>query len=307
MVRSPSSITGTGACPSQGLVDRSLRLGLDEIRDGSLTPVELVATLQRAGNRRQGLIAERDIPGEASWGPGATGTARWSGVRLAELLELAGVASGARHVAFVGADRSEESEPPQCFGGSIPLSKAASGETMLAFAMNGQPLPTVHGGPLRLVVPGYIGARSVKWLQRIELRRDPWDGYFQEVVYRLLTPDQSPGPGVGVALGEAGLNADVLDPADRATVAAGEVPLSGYAFAGGARGIVRVEFSGDGGQTWRQAELLEDQGRWAWRLWPRPGSETPSGRISSDPVRCRLRRSSCTRTHAAGLIPKETR
>ena len=133
----------------------------------------VTVTLQCAGNRRAGLIAIRDIPGEAPWGPGATGTASWSGVALADVLELAGPTAEAAHVGFLGADMCPEAKPPQLFGGSIPLDKAQRPEVLLAWAMNGEPLSAVHGAPLRVVVPGYIGARSVKWLERIELRSDP--------------------------------------------------------------------------------------------------------------------------------------
>jgi sulfite oxidase len=133
--------------------------------------------------------------------------------------------------------------------------------------MNGEPLPPVHGAPLRVVVPGYIGARSVKWLERIELRSAPWEGYFQHVVYRLLPEDGTPRPGAGMPLGLVALNADVLTPADGETVAAGPVEVRGHAFAGGERHVARVDVSLDGGATWSQAELLEDLGRWAWRQW----------------------------------------
>ena len=111
-----------------------------------------------------------------------------------------------RHVGFEGADVSPEAKPPQPFGGSIPLAKARRPEVLLAWAMNGEPLPVVHGAPLRVVVPGYIGARSVKWLERIEVRSEPWQGYFQEVVYRLLPEDGTPGPGAGMPLGLVALN-----------------------------------------------------------------------------------------------------
>jgi sulfite oxidase len=162
-----------------GLLERPLVLSLRDLRDGRFAERELVATLQCAGNRRRDLIAIRDIPGEAPWGPGATGTASWRGVSLADILAAAGATSAAQHIAFVGADRSEETQPPQQFGASIPFAKALSDEVLLAYEMNGEPLPPVHGAPLRVVVAGYIGARSVKWLQQIELRREPWDGYFQ--------------------------------------------------------------------------------------------------------------------------------
>ena len=133
--------------------------------------------------------------------------------------------------------------------------------------MNGEPLPPVHGAPLRVVVPGYIGARSVKWLERIEVRSRPWDGYFQHVAYRLLPEDGTPGPGAGMPLGLVALNADVLSPADGETVAAGPVEVRGYAFAGGERHVARVDVSLDGGASWSQAELLDDLGPWAWRHW----------------------------------------
>jgi sulfite oxidase len=118
-----------------------------------------------------------------------------------------------------------------------------------------------------VVVPGYVGARSVKWLERIELRSAPWEGYFQRVAYRLLPEDGTPGPGEGMPLGLVALNADILAPADGETVAAGSVEVRGYAFAGGERHVSRVDVSLDGGATWSQAELLEDLGRWAWRQW----------------------------------------
>ena len=250
-----------------GLVRQELSLGLHDLQGDRFDRADVVATLQCAGNRRSGLIEVRDIPGEAPWGPGATGTAHWRGVALREILTHAGPLPEATHVAFIGADISEEAEPTQLYGASIPLEKALGHEVLLADEMNSQPLTPVHGGPVRAIVPGYIGARSVKWLRRIELRHEPCDGYFQETSYRLLAPDQQPGPGIGMALQEIALNADFLYPDDQATVRAGTTTLGGYAFAGGERTISRVDISPDGGQTWSQAELLEDQGPWAWRLW----------------------------------------
>ena len=250
-----------------GHVDQPLALTLEELLDGRFEEHEVVATLQCAGNRRADLIAVRDIPGEAPWGPGATGTATWHGVRLADVLDTAGVGPTVEHVAFVGVDRSEEATPPQRFGASIPLAKALAQEVLLAHAMNGEPLQPLHGAPLRVVVPGYIGARSVKWLERIELRSEPWDGYFQDTAYRLLAANESPGPGIGTALGEVNLNTAILLPEEEARITAGAVELRGYAFTGAGRGISRVEVSMDRGSTWVRAELLDDQGPWAWRLW----------------------------------------
>ena len=158
-----------------GLVERELDLSLSTLKE-AFREREVVATLQCAGNRRAGLIAIRDIPGEAPWGPGATGTARWAGVALADVLALAGPLRDAAHVGFDGADMCPEAKPAQRFGGSIPLDKARRPEVLLAWAMNGEPLAPVHGAPVRVVVPGYIGARSVKWLERIEVRAEPWHG-----------------------------------------------------------------------------------------------------------------------------------
>ncbi len=269
-------VRGHGAVPEidasawrlrvHGAVDRALDLSLETLRE-AFKEREVIATLQCAGNRRAGLIAIREIAGEAPWGPGATGTATWAGVALADVLALAGPRGGAAHVGFAGADLCPEAKPAQHFGGSIPLDKARRPEVLLAWSMNGEPLAPVHGAPLRVVVPGYIGARSVKWLERIEVRSRPWRGYFQHVVYRLLPEDQTPGPGVGMPLGLVALNADVLSPADGETVAAGPVEVRGYAFAGGERHVARVDVSLDGGAHWSQAELLEDLGPWAWRHW----------------------------------------
>src|ERR1700722_18763980 len=198
-------VRGHGAVPEidpvawrlrvHGAVDRELELSLDTLRE-ALPEREVTATLQCAGNRRAGLIAIRDIPGEAPWGPGATGTATWTGVALADVLALAGPVAEAAHVGFEGADLCKEAKPAQRFGGSIPFEKACRPEVLLAWAMNGEPLPPAHGAPRRVLVPGYIGARSVKWLERIEDRSAPWQGYFQQVVYRLLPEDGLPGPGV---------------------------------------------------------------------------------------------------------------
>jgi sulfite oxidase len=249
-----------------GEVDRPLELSFTTLKE-AFRERTVTATLQCAGNRRRGLMAIRDIPGESPWGPGATGTATWTGVSLADVVALAGPKPGAAHVGFEGADVCPETPQQERFGGSIPLDKACRPEVLLAYGMNGEPLPPVHGAPLRAVVPGYIGARSVKWVDRVEVRSTPWPGYYQHVAYRLLPEDGTPGPGEGMPLGLVALNSDVLSPADGATVSAGPVDIRGYAFAGGERHIVRVDVSVDGEATWRHAELLEDLGPWAWRHW----------------------------------------
>lgn len=252
-----------------GLVEQELELSLAELK-ARFAGHEVIATMQCAGNRRTGFLAVRDIPGEAPWGPGATGNAVWLGARLRDVLAVAGPRAEVEHVAFLGADTSEEPDPPEPFGASIPRHKATAGEVLLAWSMNGEPLPSVHGSPLRAVVPGYTGARSVKWLERITARSEPSDNHFQAKTYLLLPPEadpENPPPGEGVPLGAVAVNADFVAPDDGATVPAGALRVSGYALAGDDRRIVRVDVSTDGGVSWRQADLLDQQSPWSWRLW----------------------------------------
>jgi sulfite oxidase len=207
-----------------------------------------------------------DLPGETPWGPGATGTARWTGVRLADVLREVGADPDATDVAFAGADRPEETDGAP-YEVSVPLEKALAPEVLLAWTMNDEPLPPEHGAPVRVVVPGWIGARSVKWLERVTVQDEPSRGHYQAVAYRLLPADASPARGRGVALGPIAVNADVLSPPDGAEVPAGPVRVSGYALAGGDRTVVRVDVSTDDGATWSEAELEPQASRWSWRHW----------------------------------------
>jgi sulfite oxidase len=191
-------------------------------------------------------------------------------VSLADVLADAGLQADARYVEFVGADISQEAVPPQCFGASIRRRKALAGEVLLAWGMNGEPLPAAHGAPLRVVVPGYIGARSVKWLQRIVARSTPSENFFQAQTYRLLPADADADAGLrgaGIPLGAVAVNSDFLTPADGAVVDAGTLEVDGYAFAGDDRHIVRVDVSTNRGRDWCQADLLDAASRWAWRRW----------------------------------------
>jgi sulfite oxidase len=151
----------------QGLVAKPLSLSFAE-QTGAFRHHRIVATLQCAGNRRAQFNEVREIAGEDPWGSGATSTAEWLGVQLADVLEAAGARrDGGLHVAFTAPDVSALACPAQPFGGSIPVEKARSGDVLLVWGMNDQLLPRIHGGPVRVLVPGYIGARSVKWVNAI--------------------------------------------------------------------------------------------------------------------------------------------
>jgi sulfite oxidase len=234
-----------------GLVRTPLQLSLEDLKR-SFPETTVAATLVCAGNRRAELASVRPIPGETPWGAGAIGNAEWSGVRLRDVLAAAGFAETAEHVAFAGHDATPEAPD---FGGSIPLAQALAADVLLAYAMNGEPLPAEHGFPLRVVVPGYIGARSVKWLASVRVQEEPSSNYFQAKGYRLLPED--------VPLAELSLNSVLC----RARVAGRIAHVQGYAVAGGDAVVERVEISPDGGATWLDATLTPESTPGSWRLW----------------------------------------
>ena len=260
-----------------GLVANPLELSLEEIKGFPRT--ELGATLYCAGNRRAELMEKGPIPGKVAWETGAAGNARWGGVLLRDVLRGAGVGDEARHAAFTGLDRDVEAGTGEPFGGSVPVERATADDVLLAYEMNGRPLAPEHGFPLRVVVGGYVGARSVKWLSEITLRAEPSDNYYQAVEYKLFPPHvtaENADHSEGEMLGEIPLNAVIWAPKDGETLPRGPVAVRGYAIAGGDRHVARVEVSADGGATWTEATLTEGDGPASWRLWeavvePGPG------------------------------------
>jgi sulfite oxidase len=252
-----------------GMVERPLELSLDELRENF--PITAVpATLQCAGSRRDELTSVRPIPGELPWGAEPIGTTLWGGVPLRDVLQAAGVATGAAHVAFVGLDEIQKNDQKFGFGGSLPLAKALSAEVLLAYEMHGEPLSAAHGFPLRLVVPGYIGARSVKWLASIHVQDSPSQNYYQTHAYKLFPDSIDAGNVVwekGQTLAEIPLNAVICQPQQGAVLAAGPQTIRGYALASAGHEMERVELSIDEGTTWTEATLLEPEHRWTWRFW----------------------------------------
>lgn len=251
-----------------GLVERPLLLSLKELRE-SFAYRSVAATLQCAGNRRLDLMAVAPVEGEVPWDSEAISTAVWGGVALGDVLRAAGIDPAARHAAFTGLDEVEREETLVGFGGSVPLAKALHPDTLLAFEMNGEPLPLVHGFPLRAVVPGYLGARSVKWLADITLQEDPSHNYFQTHAYRLFPASVSAENVVweeGQILGDQAVTSAICAPLDGEPVAAGRLTVRGYAFAG-ERCVTRVELSLDGGATWAQAGFESAPAPGVWALW----------------------------------------
>ena len=252
-----------------GLVSRPAQFSLNELTAGF--PQQTVdATLVCAGLRRAEFLALGPLPGELPWGPEPVSTGQWTGVALDEVLRAVGVQHEARYVEFIGLDRVEREGRRFGFGGSIDLDKAMSGEVLLAAGLNGAPLPPVHGFPIRAVVPGWIGARSVKWLGRITLLAEPSGNYFQSKAYRTqreVDPERPRDVSAGDPLGEVPLNALVVEPTADAVVEAGRVTVRGWAMGSANRPLVSVEVSTDGGRDWHQARITVPGAAWTWSFW----------------------------------------
>jgi len=252
-----------------GSVRQTLSLSLDEIRD-RFPKRTVPATLLCAGYRRRELLSVAPIPDEIPWGGEAIGNASWSGASLRDVLRAAGGDPTARHAAFTGLDEIEVEEGSTEFGGSIPIEKAKAPEVLLAYEMNGEPLSPLHGFPLRLVVPGYVGARSVKWLSTITLQAHPSTNYFQKNAYRLARTDDPSGAleeDGRAPLGAFPVNAFICTPREGESVVASPVQVEGYALTGGGGTVESVELSADGGRRWMTAELLGKPRPWVWRFW----------------------------------------
>jgi len=246
-----------------GEVDKAWTFSLREL--AKLPVHSVVNTLECAGNGR-GLYRPQ-VPG-IQWQKGAVGTARFSGPRLADILQRAGVKSSGKHVMFRGLDEVPGKVPP--FIRSIPIEKALDSDTLIATHMNGAPLTKHHGFPARALVPGWIGAASCKWLAEIKILESEFVGNFMSPGYRF--PNQVIKPGDSVKPEDThvvtGLNVKsvISGPLDGSSLKSGKVTVHGAAWAGEAD-IVKVEISIDGGSTWNPATLGHEQSRYAWRLW----------------------------------------
>ncbi len=247
-----------------GLVERPMSLSLDDLR--SRPAVEAVVTMECAGNGR--ALVEPHVVSQP-WLLEAVGTARWRGVPVALLLEEAGVRDGAIEAVFTGLDRGVDGGEEQAYERSVSVDELMAGEALLAHEVNGVPLPPQHGFPLRLVVPGWYGMTSVKWLSRITLVDEPFDGYQQRHSYRVRQEEDEDGAAITrIAPRSLMVPPGIPDFLSRARIVdAGSCEIVGRAWSGGTE-IAGVEISTDGGETWVAAELGEPAlGRWAWRSW----------------------------------------
>jgi len=261
-----------------GEVRQPLCLSLDELRS-RYSLVSRPVTIQCAGFRRNELIRVKPIPGELAWNDEPVATAEWGGIRLADLLEAAGPTDGARHVWFEGGDLVEREGRRFGFGGSVSLSEAEACDVILAFEMNGEALTAEHGWPLRAVVPNVIGARSVKWLTRIEVRGSESDNYFQERAYKLIDDVGAPPEiwRVAPALSQLPVNSVLCRPRSGERLRDGLVDVRGYAWGGGPGGIRSVDISTSAGAEWQPARLSDRILPGCWRHWAAQ-LELPVGR-----------------------------
>lgn len=250
----------------EGLVEHPCEISYEDLL--AMPSRTVVMTLECAGNSRIFLSPK---VGGLQWELGAVGCAEWTGVPLAAVLERAGVHTGAVEVVLEGADSGEIKKEPQSpgkihFARSLPLDKALQPEVILAWQMNGAPLPPSHGFPVRAIVPGWYGMASVKWLRRIIVTDRIFCGYFQTSDYTFW--DQRDGlPIQLLPVTEVEIKAQIARPALRELVPADSIYRVYGAAWGGESTVVKVEVSDDGGRNWKSAQLLGEPVAYAWRLW----------------------------------------
>ena len=247
--------------------------------------VTITATLQCSGNRRRHMTQEARSTSGLQWDIGAISTAEWTGVRLRDVLADVGFPvddwpeDEAKHAQFMGAE---------AYAASIPIDKAVDrrGDVLIAYEMNGVPLPPDHGYPLRIIVPGTVAARSVKWVNRITVSDEESTSQWQRRDYKCFGPNEGTNPNWEAArsIQETPVQSAITSLYDISSHSEKDrkllqvygleedtVVLEGYCFAGGGREIVRVDISANDGRTWSQAELLENDHKghkyWAWKRW----------------------------------------
>jgi sulfane dehydrogenase subunit SoxC len=258
----PETDDATWSVSIGGLVREPLELSMADLR--SRPSVTIAVTMECAGNGRA-LLSPRPI--SQPWLGEAVGTAEWTGTPLRPLVEEAGPLDEAVELVFGGADRGVQKEIEHDYERSLPIADAVRDEVLLAYKMNGAPLPPQHGFPLRLVVPGWYGMTSVKWLTRITAVGEPFEG-FQQLAYRYRQQPEDDGtPVTRMDPRSLMIPPGIPDFMTRSRIVdAGYHVLRGRAWSGWGP-IERVEVSADGGSTWATAELGDALSPHAWRSW----------------------------------------
>ena len=240
-----------------GAVKQPLSLSIERLHN---LPKAIVSnTLECSGNSRS--LLEKKAPGN-SWTVGGVGNAVWGGVWLGDLLKKAGLERGAGHVAFEGMDKPLGKSKIK-FVRSIPLEKAMA-STLLAYEMNGEALPMKHGHPLRALALGWTGANCVKWLHRITVLEQPYQGFFMDQVYRVFEKGQKPSTGAIVT--DIQLKSIITQPLVNERLKKGTIVVLGAAWAGEGH-VDRVEVSLDDGVSWQPATFIGPDEPYAWRQW----------------------------------------
>ncbi|MFN0087117.1 MAG: sulfite oxidase [Blastocatellia bacterium] len=267
-----------------GEVAQPLTLTLDELK--KMPKAAVTVTLECAGNGRS--FYDPPVAG-IQWEKGAVGTARFSGVRLGDVLKRAGVKPAGRYVAMNGADKGVGKQPD--FIRNVPMEKAMHLDTILAYEMNGEPLPAIHGFPLRAVVPGWEGAYAVKWLNHLQVIDKEHEGFFVKTAYRYPTRRVAPGAAVDpkdmAPLTGLVVKSFINSPLEGATMKPGRVRIAGFAWAGESM-ISKVDVSMDNGASWVMARLGREREKYAWQSFeyvfniPAAGSYLLMARATDD-------------------------
>ncbi|KAF6031291.1 SUOX [Bugula neritina] len=237
-----------------------------------LPKFEMDATMQCAGNRRKEMSQVKEVKG-LSWNCGSISTAKWTGARLTDILKAMGFKDedfNKKYIQFEGLDVDPTGTP---YGSSIAMEKALDPNQciMVAYEMNGEPVPADHGFPLRLIIPGVVGARNVKWLKKIVLSDEESHSHWQRKDYKCFNPSVDFNTcdfDTAYAVQETPVQSVISEPSASSSISAddGYVTVRGYAFSGGGRGIARVDLSLDGGETWLNAEL-DNNGQSPYKSW----------------------------------------
>jgi sulfite oxidase len=245
----------------EGEVQTPASLTLDELK--KMPAATVTTVLECAGNGR--AFFDPPVAG-IQWSRGAVGNARWTGVRMADVLKRAGLKPTGRFVTMNGTDRGMGQQPD--FIRQLPLDKAMHADTLIAYEMNGQPIHPLHGFPLRAIVPGWEGAYSVKWLSNLRVIDREFDGFWVATGYRYPTKTVAPGATVDpkdmAPLSGLVVKSLLTRPLEGAVVAPGKIDIAGFAWAGEAD-ITRVDVSTDHGASWQPSRLVGERAKYAWR------------------------------------------